>query len=107
MRVRIQLVLRRHHPGWWKHPVSAVSCSVGLSDHSCATNNSDSLIQQQMNVLNNDYARTGLSWRLAGVDRTINSQWANGLTDGSSQEAAMKKTLRKGGVADLNVYTVV
>lgn len=77
------------------------------SKHSCAANNSDSLIEQQMDVLNSDFASTGLSWRLASVDRTINPRWANDLTAGSIEEAEMTQTFRRGGLADLNVYTVM
>ncbi|KAG6840838.1 hypothetical protein C0991_003785 [Blastosporella zonata] len=83
--------------------------AIRPSKHSCAMCNSDALIQQQMNVLNQDYSRipTGLSWRLVSVDRTIRPLWATSLTDGSPQEQQMKRTLRKGGPADLNVYTVL
>ncbi|KAG6918293.1 hypothetical protein DXG01_015385 [Tephrocybe rancida] len=66
----------------------------------------DSLIQQQIQVFNQDYNKFGITWRLAGIDRTLNPNWANGLTEGSSQEQQMKTALRKGGPADLNVYGV-
>lgn len=65
---------------------------------------SSSQINSQMNVLNNAYAGTGFSFRLAGTDTTNNSSWYN-LSSGSSAERAMKTSLRKGSMDDLNVYT--
>lgn len=49
--------------------------------------------------MNDDYAQAGISFRLLGTTRTVNSQWAN---DGN--ELAMKKALRKGDYKTLNVY---
>ncbi|TDL29159.1 zincin, partial [Rickenella mellea] len=66
----------------------------------------DSQIAAQINVLNNDYASAGLSWTLAGTTRTVNSDWFNNAGPDSSQQTSMKNSLRKGGAADLNVYTV-
>jgi hypothetical protein len=61
-------------------------------------------ISGQMNVLNSAYSGSGFSFTLAGTDTTTNSQWYN-LRNGSSQERDMKRTLRKGTMADLNVYS--
>ncbi|KAG6816715.1 hypothetical protein H0H87_003575 [Tephrocybe sp. NHM501043] len=62
-----------------------------------------------MDVFNQDSARAalGVTWRLVGIDRTINPNWANGLTDGSAQEQQMKTSLRTGGPNVLNIYTVL
>lgn len=65
---------------------------------------SDAEIANQLSVLNNAYAGTGFSFRLAGTDRTNNSSWYN-LVSGSSAERAMKTALRKGTMDDLNIYT--
>ncbi|KAG6808986.1 hypothetical protein H0H93_016275, partial [Arthromyces matolae] len=59
-----------------------------------------------MNVLNKDYASTGVSWSLASTSRTVNGDWYSKADYGSAQQTAMKKALRKGGAGDLNVYTV-
>jgi len=70
----------------------------------------DQLIQQQISVLNQDYARaqSGLSFQLVGIDRTLNAGWSNnGVGDGTPAEAQMKQALRKGTVATLNVYSVL
>jgi len=56
--------------------------------------------------LNQDYSGTGISWSLAGTTRTINADWFNNVAPGTSQQTAMKTSLRQGGVADLNVYSV-
>ena len=61
-------------------------------------------VSQQISVLNSAYSGTGLSFVNAGVDKTSNSTWYN-LAQGSSAERSMKTALRKGTMADLNVYT--
>ncbi|MCE9669083.1 zinc metalloprotease [Myxococcus stipitatus] len=64
----------------------------------------DSQITAQMNVLNAAYANTPFKFVLQGTDRTNNSKWF-ALKDGSANERAMKKALRKGGKESLNIYT--
>jgi len=66
----------------------------------------DSQIANQISVLNAGYANAGLTFVLAGTDRTVNSDWFNNAGPDSSQQTSMKNTLRKGGAAALNVYTV-
>lgn len=61
-------------------------------------------ISGQLNVLNSAYSGSGFSFTLAGTDTTTNSQWYN-LRNGSKQERDMKRTLRKGTMADLNIYS--
>jgi hypothetical protein len=63
-------------------------------------------VQAQLAVLNQDLAKYNLSFQLAGIDRTINTPWADGVGDGTAEEVQMKTALRKGGPADLNVYIV-
>ncbi|KAH9062053.1 hypothetical protein EDB87DRAFT_1609070 [Lactarius vividus] len=58
-----------------------------------------------MNVLNNNFASTGLAFRLVGIDRTVNADWFNNAAPGTPQQTAMK-ALRRGGAADLNIYSV-
>ena len=65
---------------------------------------SSSTVSSQVNVLNNAYAGTGLSFSLAGTDSTSNASWYT-VTPGSSAERSMKSTLRKGTMADLNLYS--
>ncbi|TCD67923.1 hypothetical protein EIP91_011787 [Steccherinum ochraceum] len=66
----------------------------------------DSQIQDQISVLNTDYAGSGLTFTLAGTTRTTNSQWFNQVGPDSSLQTTMKKQLCKGGANALNVYTV-
>ncbi|KAI0363559.1 metalloprotease [Pilatotrama ljubarskyi] len=66
----------------------------------------DSMIADQISVLNEDYASSGLSFVLAGTTRTVNSQWFNQVGPDSSLQTTMKRQLRQGGAAALNVYTV-
>ncbi|KAH8917632.1 zincin, partial [Atractiella rhizophila] len=67
---------------------------------------SDTQIANQIAVLNSDYASVGISFKLAGTTRTQQSTWFNKANDGTSYNTAMKKQLRQGSAADLNVYTV-
>lgn len=56
-------------------------------------------LNNQLRVLNDAYAPHGISFTQAGADWTVNSQYAN-----DQAETAMKRALRKGTYADLNVY---
>lgn len=58
-------------------------------------------INNQMKVLNDNYAPSSISFTLAGTDKTVNGRWA---TD--QDEMTMKSKLRKGTYADLNLYFV-
>ncbi|MCY1023801.1 zinc metalloprotease [Pyxidicoccus sp. MSG2] len=60
-------------------------------------------IDNQITVLNQAYASSGVSFTLAGVDYTNNSQWYT--CTGGGCETKMKKALRKGSADDLNFYT--
>ncbi|KAI0080666.1 zincin [Panus rudis PR-1116 ss-1] len=66
----------------------------------------DSQITSQINVLNQDYAGSGLTFTLAGTTRTVNAQWFNSVGPSSSLQTTMKRQLRQGGANALNVYTV-
>ncbi|KAH9077472.1 metalloprotease [Lactarius deliciosus] len=82
-----------------------------LSCHQCRCDPArrkppDGTIFAQMDVLTNKFASTGLTFRLVGIDRTVNADWFNNAAPNSPQQTAMKKYLRKGGVADLNIYSV-
>lgn len=69
---------------------------------------SDKMVNDQMAVLNAAYSNISFNtftFVLAGVKRTANNAWSTNLAPGSTQEAAMKNTLRQGGASDLNIYT--
>ena len=77
------------------HVITASNGSGGVSS---------SQINNQLNVLNAAYARSGWQFALAGTDTTANDSWFN-LSQGSSAEVQMKNALRSGTADDLNVYT--
>jgi len=69
-----------------------------------------SWINSQVNVLNQAYAggtggaNTPFRFVIAGVDYTVNSSWFS-AGPGTSAEASMKNSLRRGTADDLNFYT--
>jgi hypothetical protein len=65
----------------------------------------DSMIDEQINVLNAAYAFGGWNFTKAGVDRTTNSTWFNGCYGNSTVISQMKNALRLGTADDLNIYT--
>ncbi|CUA70001.1 Extracellular metalloprotease 1 [Rhizoctonia solani] len=98
-----------HKPG---SDMSAFAASLNVYWHVISADNTleggnipDSRIDASLKVLNDDYSRSGVSFTLTGVDRTVNPHWFN-TAPRSSQQSAMKQTLRKGGASDLNVYSV-
>lgn len=64
----------------------------------------DSMIVDQIDVLNGAFAATGWSFALVAITRTTNATWYNGC-DVSTTEGQMKSALRQGTADDLNVYT--
>lgn len=68
-----------------------------------AGNISDTMIANQISVLNAAYANTPFKFALVATDRTSNSTWYT-AGPGTSAEAAMKTALRQGTADDLNMY---
>jgi len=59
-----------------------------------------------MQVLNADFTRADIKWSLASVTRTQNANWFDNTSPDTPTQTAMKRALRRGGVGDLNIYTV-
>ncbi|KAG9122017.1 hypothetical protein FRC07_001775, partial [Ceratobasidium sp. 392] len=66
----------------------------------------DSQVKANIAQTNKDYSKAGISLKLVKITRTINPDWFANATHGTPEQDAMKKALRKGGPADVNVYTV-
>lgn len=64
----------------------------------------DTMIKDQITVLNDAYRSSGWAFRLVDTDRTVNATWFTNCFNAST-ETAMKKALRKGGAAELNLYS--
>ncbi len=62
------------------------------------------MITNQMSVLNNAYRSAGITFNLVSIDRTTNNTWYT-VGMGTTAEAQMKAALRKGGKDALNFYT--
>ncbi|TRM67808.1 hypothetical protein BD626DRAFT_106415 [Schizophyllum amplum] len=69
-------------------------------------NVSDDQISQQIDVLNEDYADSGLYFVLANTTRTVNEQWFSTAGPDTDEQTDMKNQLRQGDADALNVYTV-
>ncbi|KAG9086704.1 hypothetical protein FS749_003442 [Ceratobasidium sp. UAMH 11750] len=79
---------------------------ISKDDTLAGGNIPDSQISDSMDVLNRDYLRSGLSFALKIVDRTVNADWFKIADPAGPEQTAMKTALRKGGPADLNIYSV-
>ena len=58
--------------------------------------------QQQLGALNDAYQPYGIQFNLVNVSWTVNDDWAVGASNDS--DAAMKKALRQGSYATMNMY---
>jgi len=67
---------------------------------------SDQRIYDQLGVMNRDYNSTGIQWNLRSISRIQSPEWFLNISPSSTGELAMKGVYRRGGKADLNVYTV-
>ncbi len=64
-----------------------------------------STAEAQMAVLNAAFAGTGIFFTLEGFDRNTDNANLFRMSDGSTAEWQAKSLLRRGGRADLNIYT--
>ena len=84
--------------------VTNVNVSVHVIMSSSGLGNiSDSMIQSQINVLNQDFNSLKFQFVLRSIDYTRNDQWYT-MGYGSEAERLAKNALRYGTAADLNVY---
>lgn len=60
---------------------------------------SDSMIAAQFRYLAQAYTGAAIGFRLAGIDRSTNDTWAS-----NGDDLGMKRTLRRGSYASLNIY---
>jgi len=65
----------------------------------------DEQIAKQIEVLNQDYKSTNISFNLVNVTRIENADWFVNAWPGSPQEAEMKQTYHKGTSHVLNIFT--
>jgi len=77
--------------------IHVIMSSSGLGDIS------DSMIQSQLDVLNQDFNISKFQFVIRSIDRTLNDQWYT-MGYGSTAESNAKNALRYGTAADLNVY---
>ena len=66
-------------------------------------NISNTMLQAQINVLNQDYNSSSFRFVVKSIDYTVNDQWYTMRKDSNAERLA-KTALRKGTAADLNLY---
>ena len=93
------------------NPVQALAARVvpvyfHVIQSSTSSNGSvtDTMINNQISVLNAAYASANISFSLVSIDRTTNDSWY-AVTPGTTAESQMKAALRKGDKASLNLYS--
>ena len=67
-----------------------------------AGNISDATLRQQLDVLNDAYADSGVTFTLSEIKRTRNASW---FSNPEGYESQMKGSLHTGNAQDLNIYT--
>ncbi|KAF9528764.1 hypothetical protein CPB83DRAFT_297937 [Crepidotus variabilis] len=69
-------------------------------------NISSRIIKDQINVLNKDYAPSGISFILANISYTYQPSWYQNVYMDNKEADEMRQALRIGTASDLNIYTV-
>ncbi|CAE7209377.1 unnamed protein product [Rhizoctonia solani] len=64
-----------------------------------------SQVVKSIAATNKHYAKAGIQFKLESVKYTINPDWFNNMFFNTTEENEAKAKLRKGGPADVNVYT--
>ncbi|SPO20999.1 related to metalloprotease [Ustilago trichophora] len=71
-----------------------------------AGNLSNTMIRDQIEVLNDDYKAYGFSFNLNTTNRVNNTQWYKNISPDTNLQTEMKSALRKGDEKTLNLYSV-
>ncbi|VUC26055.1 unnamed protein product [Clonostachys rosea] len=85
--------------GLYKKATLAVDVYFHTISASIDTLLSDSTLNEQFNVLSQDYEVYGINLNLAGISKTVNATWSR-----FEDELGMKTHLRNGTYKDLNIY---
>jgi len=64
------------------------------------------ILLKQMEVMNEDYKATGISFKLRNITRINSPQWFSRVAPGSPEEQKMKRTFRYGDASALNIWSV-
>lgn len=105
--------LRTLAPASFKNSGKAGPVTVPVNFHVVMKDNTrdggnipDDKVREQIAVINAAYNSTGVNFTLRKVNRVYKPTWFTGVAPANKHQDAMKKSLRKGGALDLNVYTV-
>ena len=93
------------------NPIQALAARVvpvyfHVIQSSTSTNGgvTDTMVKNQISVLNSAFSGSNISFSLVQITRTTNNTWFTAAY-GSTAESQMKNTLRKGGKESLNIYS--
>jgi len=110
---RIQSAERRFNTNRLPPTAANATATIDIQFHVVAANQTleggwvqDAQIQKQVQVLNEDYKGTGLSWNLVNTSRIISQDWFDKVAPDADENLAMKQVFRVGNASVLNVYTV-
>ncbi|KAG6872980.1 hypothetical protein C0995_004519 [Termitomyces sp. Mi166 len=87
----------KQHSGGWKYSVSFACLSFDVCDL---------MVETEILRSRTKFNPVGVNWILAGIDRTVNTDWYLNSGPGTLQQTTMKRALHKGGAGDFNFYTV-
>jgi len=93
-------------PGFGQPVVNVYFHVISGSDALTDGNVPDSQVTRQMEVLNQDFKASGISFVLKNTTRTTSSDWFQNAGPDATQQTDMKAALRQGGAGDLNIYSV-
>ncbi|KAG2024068.1 metalloprotease [Coprinopsis cinerea AmutBmut pab1-1] len=98
--------LADHQAGFTSYNVEVHFHVINSGESPAEGNVPDSQIEDQIAVLNEGFADTGLTFTLVNTTRTLNLHWFANANSRNSVDAEMKRALRVGGPETLNIFTV-
>ncbi len=87
-------------------PIPVVWHVIQKSDVIAGGNVPDSMVQANIDAMNQHYASSGISFALSKTTRTTNADWFSNVGPSAKAQTDMKTSLREGDAATLNIYTV-
>ncbi|KAF5336342.1 hypothetical protein D9611_006734 [Ephemerocybe angulata] len=87
-------------------PIDVYFHVVMKNDTVVGGNVTEPSIHAQIDVINAAYEPSGFQFKLKEITRNVNSTWFTDVATGNAIQDEMKQVLRKGGIRDMNIYSV-